>query len=167
MVMKRAYNSPFAIGQDVVDKDGEWLGAVQARFKKYILVESGDLFVKAYYVPVSLAEPTIANDTVRLTVDEADLLRKGLDTVPGDLYDDAPEPESYQVRGVPMFARGPLSPAETGHYLYGPNSPGINTDAAGSYRREDVVPVPQHYVANRRKLYKTSHARPPRAISAD
>jgi hypothetical protein len=59
------------------------------------------------------------------------------------------------VKGVPLFARGPLSPAETGHYNYGPNFPGINTDAAGSYRPEEVRPVPQKYVADRRSLYKS------------
>ena len=50
------------------------------------------------------------------------------------------------LSGVAQFARGPLSPAETGHYNYGKHYPGINTDASGSYHREEVVPHPQKYV---------------------
>ena len=73
--------------------------------------------------------------------------------MPGDLYDETPEHGVPVVRGAAQFARRPLSPAETGHYNYGPNYPGINTDAAGSYHPEEVRPVPQKYVGDRRSLY--------------
>jgi hypothetical protein len=42
----------FELGQEVFDQDGKKLGKVQARFNRYILVERGGLFVKAYYVPL-------------------------------------------------------------------------------------------------------------------
>ena len=160
--------SRFRIGQDVVDKDGNWLGTVQARFgNRYILVERGGLFVKAYYVPQNLTSDSVQNNVVRLTVNEAYLLNRDLDNLPDDLYEEQPEPGVPQIKGIPMFARGPLSPAETGHYNYGPNYPGINTDASGSYHREEVVPAPQRYVADRRRLYATDRTVPPRAISPD
>ena len=47
-----AYVPPlFDLGLEVVDKDGKRLGKIEARFSRYILVERGGLFVKAYYVP--------------------------------------------------------------------------------------------------------------------
>src|SRR5260370_30965152 len=66
-----------------------------------------------------------------------------LKRVPDALYVESPEYGVPDVSGVAQFARGPLSPAETGHYNYGPHWPGINTDASGSYRREEVMPTPQ------------------------
>jgi hypothetical protein len=157
----------YPLGQDVVDQDGNWLGTVQARFSRYILVDNGELFVRAYYIPQSLIEENPHNGALRLTVSEADLLRRGLDRVPADLHEEEPEFGFPQTRGTPMFARGPLSPAETGHYNYGPNSPGINTDAAGSYRPEEVRPIPQKYVADRRALYTTRKPIPPRVVSSN
>jgi hypothetical protein len=61
---------------------------------------------------------------------------------------------------VPLYGRSPLSPAETGHYNYGPNYPGINTDASGSYRRDEVRPDPERYVGERRKVLAARRARP-------
>jgi hypothetical protein len=159
--------SKFKIGQDVLAKDGEWLGTVQARFPNYMLVDRGGLSTKVYYVPPRFIEDEVKNNTVRLKVNELDLLKRNLDAMPDDLYNESPELGVPQVKGVPLFARGPLSPAETGHYNYGPNFPGINTDATGSYHPEEVRPVPQKYVADRRGLYNTRKNLSPRVVSPD
>jgi hypothetical protein len=143
----------FIIGQEVLDKNGESLGTVKARFERYILAERGGLFARPLYVPIAATEDEIKNNVVRLAVSEQDLLERGLDSVPNDLYEEAPDPGRPVLNGVPLFASGQLSPAETGHYNYGPNSPGINTDASGSYHREEVAPSPQRYVGERRKSY--------------
>lgn len=143
----------FLIGQEVVDKNGESLGLVKARFERYILAEGGGLFAKPFYVPIADTDNEIKNNVVRLMVSEQDLLERGLDRVPNDLYEEAPDAGRPVLNGVPLFASGQLSPAQTGHYNYGPNSPGINTDASGSYHREEVAPSPQRYVGERRKTY--------------
>ncbi|HTK09563.1 MAG TPA: hypothetical protein VL485_20505 [Ktedonobacteraceae bacterium] len=160
------YRTPFSIGQRVLDKDGELLGTVQARFKHYVLVEQGDVFVQAFYVPHSVINQT-SSEQLRLTVSQEDLLKRGLNVVPDDLYEEQPEPERFATTGVPMFASGPLSPAETGHYNYGPNYPGINTDASGSYLREEVSPKPYRYVGERRKVYAGEKALPPRVATSN
>ena len=158
----------YTIGQEVVDKDGVSLGTVQARFDRYILAERGGLFVKALYVPLTVIESEVQNNVIRLTVSEHNLLDRGLDSVPNDLYFDVPETGRPELTGIPMYARGPLSPAETGHYNYGPNSPGINTDASGSYRRDEVVPTPQRYVSPRRgRVYATDRPLPPRSTNPE
>lgn len=144
--------SQYTIGQEVVDKNGEWLGTVQARFDNYILVDRGGLVIKPYYVPSSLISSGAESGDIRLAVSEVDLLNRGLDTIPDDLYNETLDADLSRVTGVPLFARGPLSPAETGHYNYGPNYPGINTDASGSYQRDYVVPAPSKYVGERRKV---------------
>ncbi|HLG76755.1 MAG TPA: hypothetical protein VKX46_10085 [Ktedonobacteraceae bacterium] len=149
----------FQLGEDVLDKDGEWIGMVQARFSRYILVDRGGLTVRVYYVPLSLIAQDTEKHALRLTVGEEDLYRRGLDSVPDDLYDEQPDPGLPRLTGVPLFARGPLSPAQTGHYNYGPNFPGINTDAAGSYYPEEVRPSPQKYVGERRKSPASGRAR--------
>jgi len=150
----------FLIGQDVLDKNGEPLGEVKARFDSYILAERGGLFAKPLYIPIAATEDEIKNNVVRLRVSEAELLDRGLDVLPHDLYDETPDPGRPALNGVPLFANGPLSPAETGHYNYGPNYPGINTDASGSYHREEVAPSPQRYVGVRRKTYVARKAIP-------
>jgi hypothetical protein len=142
-------HTKYALRQEVVDKNGTSLGMVQARFDNYILV--GEAFVKPYYVPLDVINDNATDDIIRLTVSEAALLEMGLESMPDDLYNEMPEPEVPQVNGVPLFARRPLSPAQTGHYNYGPNYPGINTDASGSYPYDEVRPVPQRYVSVRRK----------------
>jgi hypothetical protein len=146
-------SSQFQIGQDVVDREGNWLGIVQARFSHYLLVDNAALLVKAYYIPHSWIERDGKDNVLHLNVSEADLLRRGLDRVPADLYEETPEFGVPQIKGVPLYARKPLSPAETGHYNYGPNFPGINTDAAGSYYPEEVRPIPQKYVGDRNTIY--------------
>ena len=155
-------NSRFQIGQAVVDKDGHWVGTLQARFGRYILAERGGLVITAFYIPTTMTQETIDNNTVRLTVREAELKAGGYNSVPDDLYSDVPEFEVPQTTGVPMLANDPLSPAETGHYNYGPNFPGINTDASGSYRRDEVMPAPQHYVSDwkRRRSYAEQKINP-------
>lgn len=162
------FASRYSIGQEVVDKDRVWLGTVQARFDRYILVERGGLFGKALYVPITVIEDEVKNNVLHLTESEDDLLARGLDSVPNDLYFDMPETSRPALTGVPMFARGPLSPAETGHYNYGPNYPGINTDASGSYHRDEVISTPQRYVGPRRaRAYVTDKPLPPRATNPE
>jgi hypothetical protein len=160
------YRTPYVIGQRVFDKDGELLGTVEARFKHYVLVEQGDVFVQTFYIPHSVIEQ-VSPEQLRLAVSQEDLLKRGLNAVPDDLYEERPEPERFETTGVPMFANGPLSPAETGHYNYGPNYPGINTDASGSYLREEVVPKPYRYVGERRKVYADEKKRIPRVAASN
>lgn len=136
----------YKIGQGVVDSKGAWLGKVQARFPHYILVERGGLNLKIFYVPDSAIREQVKNNTLSLTMSETELVNAGYNAVPEDLYEDIPDVGVPVVRGAPQFARRPLSPAETGHYNYGKHSPGINTDAGGSYLREEVNPRPQRYV---------------------
>lgn len=155
----------FKIGQNVVDSQRKWLGKVEARFSRYILVERGRLFGSVYYVPQSAARDEIKNNTILLTISEEELLSRGLNNVPDDLYDEVPEHGVPVVRGSAQFARRPLSPAETGHYAYGRRSPGINTDASGSYHRSEVLPRPQTYVTE--DVYTTDEPIPARVISAD
>ncbi len=156
----------FTIGQEVIDKEGKNLGKVRARFSRYILVERGGLFVKAYYVPHS-AINEIIKGTIHLAQTEDGLREHGYNHVPDDLYEESPEYGQPDITGVAQFARGPLSPAETGHYNYGSKSPGINTDASGSYHREDVLPIPQRTVGERRRIYTTNKPIPPRETSPD
>jgi hypothetical protein len=155
----------FKIGQGVVDSEGESLGKVRARFPNYILVERAGIFSKVYYVPQGAAKDEIRNNIIYLTMSEADLQRMGLNSVPDNLYDETPEHGVPVVRGAAQFARRPLSPAETGHYNYGRRWPGINTDASGSYHRQEVLPTPQDYVTE--GVYSTDKHIPPRSISPD
>jgi len=155
----------FKIGMGVVDSQRKWLGNVQARFSRYILVERGRLFGSVYYVPQSAVRDEIKNNTILLTISEEELLSRGLNAIPDDLYDDVPEHGVPVVRGAAQFARRPLSPAETGHYAYGRLSPGMNTDASGSYLRSEVLPRPQTYVTE--DMYTTDKPIPARVISPD
>lgn len=155
----------FKIGMNVLDSQRNWLGKVQARFTRYILVERGRVFRSVYYVPQNFVREEIKNNTLVLTISEEELLNRGYNNIPEDLYDDVPEAVFPVVRGAAQFARRPLSPAETGHYAYGRRSPGINTDASGSYYRSDVLPVPQTYVTE--DVYSTDEPIPARVISPD
>jgi len=155
----------YKIGMNVLDSERNWLGKVQARFTRYILVERGGFFGRVYYVPQSVVRDEIKNNTIVLTISEEELLNRGYTNIPDDLYADVPEPGFPVVRGAAQFARRPLSPAETGHYAYGRRSPGINTDASGSYRRSEVLPRPQTYVTE--DVYTTDEPIPERAISPD
>jgi len=155
----------FKIGQGVIDAQGKWLGRIQARFRRYLLVERGSFLPKVYYVPLSAMEDQSRNDMVFLTLSEEDLARMHLDKLPDDLYDELSDAEIPRVRGIPQFARRPLSPAETGHYNYGKIWPGMNTDASGSYHREEVLPQPRDYVTE--GIYSTDVPIPPRDINPD
>ena len=155
----------FKIGMSVLDSERNGLGKVQARFTRYILVERGGVFGKAYYVPQSVVRDEIKNNTIVLTISEEELLNRGYNNIPDDLHENVPEYGVPLVRGAAQFARRPLSPAETGHYAYGRRSPGINTDASGSYQRGDVLPRPQTYVTE--DMYATDEPIPARAISPD
>lgn len=145
----------FQLGQDVVDSDGNKVGKVQARFTRHLLVERRGLFSRAYYIPQTTIS-TQSNGALHLSLSEAELREHGYTSIPDDLYNEVAEPGVPEVfSGVPKVARRPLSPAQTGHYHYGRHWPGINTDATGSYHREEVLPIPQHMVKsageNRRK----------------
>lgn len=164
-VYRKVDPAKFKIGQNVVDSQRQWLGKVEARFSRYLLVQRGRLFGSVYYVPQSATRDEIKNNTVFLTLSEADLLNMGFNNIPEDLYDEVPEAGVPVVRGAAQFARRPLSPAETGHYSYGRRSPGMNTDASGSYRREEVLPRPQTYVTE--DVYTTDEPIPSRVISPD
>lgn len=147
----------FELGQEVFDSNRNKIGKVQARFARYLLVESGGLFGRAYYIPRSIIEKAGSkNSELFVSTNKTEMRELGFQNVPEDLYDDVPEPGVPQIfSGVPKFAKRPLSPAQTGHYHYGRRWPGINTDAAGSYHREEVLPIPQKLVEaseeNRRK----------------
>ena len=135
----------FELGEEAQDRDGKKLGKVRARFSQYILIERGGLFSKAYYVPKSAVVSNVKG-VIRLSLSEQDLRQQGLDSVPDDLYQEAPEMEIPHVTGVPLVGLKPLSPAETGHYNYGRRWPGMNTDASHSYHRDEVMPAPQRVV---------------------
>ncbi len=160
-------SSKYLLGQDVVEKSGNWIGVVQGRFAHYILIDRGDVFSKAYYVPHSVIQEMDSKGALHLSINESDLQERGLDRVPDDLYEEVPQYGAPKVTGVPLYAQRPLSPAETGHYNYGPNFPGINTDASGSYRPDEVRPTPQKYVAARNRNYATRKSIPPRVVSSN
>jgi hypothetical protein len=155
----------YKIGQNVVDAQGSWLGKIQARFSRYILVERGRLAPKVYYVPQSAIKEQIRNNTLFLTLSEDDLVSGGFTSVPDDLYGEFAEPALPRVRGIPQFGRRPLSPAETGHYVYGRRGPGINTDASGSYHRDEVLPEPRTYVTE--GVVATDEPIPPRPLNPE
>lgn len=159
--------SRFQLGEQVVDKDGYIIGKVEARFTNYILVERSGLLVTTYYIPQSLVQTDTRRGLVRLPLSEDELVHNGYNAVPYDLYDEAPEYGEPVTTGVAQYARGPLSPAETGHYNYGPNFPGMNTDASGSYHHDEVRPTPQRYVGDRRRLYATDKTLPKRATNPE
>ena len=155
----------YKLHQNVVDSQGKWLGEIRARFPRYILVERGGLLPKVYYVPQSAIRDEAKDNTIFLALSEDDLVRMELNRLPDDLYFETPDLGLAPVRGIPQFARRPLSPAETGHYNYGRMSPGINTDASGSYHRDEVQPHPRDYVTE--GVYATEKQIPPRIISPD
>jgi hypothetical protein len=136
----------FQLGQEVLDSDGNKIGKVQACFTRHLLVERRGLFSRAYYVPQTTIRKQ-SNGVLHLSLSEAELREHGYNSIPDDLYNEVAEPGVPEVfSGVPKVARSPLSPAQTGHYHYGRHWPGINTDATGSYHREEVLPIPQKLV---------------------
>src|SRR5437588_5860562 len=103
----------YKIGQNVIDSQGKWLGTIQARFSRYLLVERGRLLPKVYYVPQSAIGEQVGHNRIFLTMSEDDLVRLGLTSIPDDLYAETPEHGFPRTRGAAQFARRPLSPAET------------------------------------------------------
>jgi hypothetical protein len=85
----------------VVDKDGKELGTIRglSRPSRYLLVESGGIVPKVYYIPPS-AISSNANGIIRLSLTEDDLRRQGLSTIPDDLY---AEPGAPDVNDLPQF----------------------------------------------------------------
>ena len=164
-VRQKADPWKFKIGMNVLDSQRKWIGKVQARFSRHILVERGRFFRNVYYIPLNVVRDEVKSSTIALTISEEELLNREYNNIPDDLYADAPEHGFPVVRGAAQFARRPLSPAETGHYAYGRRSPGINTDASGSYHRSEVLPSPQTYVTE--DMYTTDEPIPARAISPD
>lgn len=68
-------------------------------------------------------------------VNEAPLIRKDTGTTSFQVMDGV-----IDISGASLVSKRPLSPAETGHYHYGPLGPGINTDASGSYAPYEIDP---------------------------
>jgi hypothetical protein len=131
-----------AAGQHVYDAQGSRVGKILVSFPRYILVERGVIFRRSYYVPLSLVQG-VEGQRVRLAVSEATLAERGYANVPGELYH-VPRPSGGTVfpdiSDASWLGKYPPTPAETGHYHYGPLGPGINTDASGSYAPYEIDP---------------------------
>jgi hypothetical protein len=149
-------------GQEVYDAEGVRLGRITARFPAYVLVERGWVFPRVYYVPRALIR-RVEGVRVFLLVSEATLVARGYRSVPDDLYQDESPSGVVDIAGVSLLGKYPLTPAETGHYYSGPHSPGINTDASGSYAPYEIDPwgQPAHHPI---KLYTTATCLAPRVI---
>lgn len=130
------------VGQQVYDTQGAHLGKVAVRFPLYLLIERGWLFPRVYYVPLSLVAQ-VKGPSLWLNVSEATLKAEDFAQVPMEINDTPAPPASedrIDISDVSSLSMSPLSPAQTGHYHYGPHSPGINTDAGGSYTHAEVDP---------------------------
>ncbi len=129
-------------GQHVYDAQGARVGKITVCFPGYLLVERGMMFRRSYYVPRWLVEG-VEGQRVQLAVREARLAERGSATVPSDLYH-VPRPSGGTVypdiSDASWLGKYPPTPAETGHYHYGPLEPGINTDASGSYAPYEIDP---------------------------
>ena len=78
-----------------------------------------------------------------MNVSEATLKADDYAQVPLEINDTPAPPASedrIDISDVSSLGMSPLTPAETGHYHYGPHSPGMNTDAGGSYTHAEVDP---------------------------
>ncbi len=129
-------------GQHVYDDQGTRVGKIIVRFPRYLQVERGLIFRRSYYVPLSLVQ-RVEGKRVWLKVSEATLAERGYGKVPSELYH-VPRtsgatvfPDISDASWLGMY---PPTPAETGHYHYGPLGPGINTDAGGSYAPHEIDP---------------------------
>jgi hypothetical protein len=130
------------VGQRVYDTQGARVGKVAVRFPLYLLIERGWLFPRVYYVPLSLIA-RVEGTALWLNVSEALLKARDYAQVPLEINDTPAPPASedrIDISDVSSLGLTPLTPAETGHYHYGPHSPGINTDAGGSYTHAEVDP---------------------------
>ena len=130
------------VGQQVYDTQGTRVGKVAVRFPLYILIERGWLFPRVYYVPLSLID-RVEGPLLWLSVSEAMLKAREYAQVPLEINDTPAPPASedrIDISDVSSLGLAPLTPAETGHYHYGPHSPGMNTDAGGSYIHAEIDP---------------------------
>ena len=130
------------VGQRVYDTQGVRVGKVAVRFPLFILIERGWIFPRVYYVPLSLID-RMEGPLLWLNVSEATLKARDYAQVPQEI-NDAPAPPASEncidISDVSSLGMSPLTPAETGHYHYGPHSPGMNTDAGGSYTHAEIDP---------------------------
>ena len=130
------------VGQQVYDTQGARVGKVAVRFPLYLLIERGWIFPRVYYVPLSLID-RVEGPLLWLSVSEATLKAREYAQVPLEINDTPAPPASedrIDISDVSSLGLFPLTPAETGHYHYGPHSPGINTDAGGSYTQAEIDP---------------------------
>ena len=130
------------VGQQVYDTQGAQVGKIAVRFPLYLLIERGWIFPRVYYVPLSLVAH-VKGPSLWLNVSEATLKAEDFAQVPMEI-NDAPTPPASEDRidisDVSSLGLSPLTPAQTGHYHYGPHGPGINTDAGGSYTPAEIDP---------------------------
>ena len=71
------------LGQEVFDGDGNRLGKIQARFERYVLVERGGLFGRAYYVPRAVIGQS-GDGALSLDMSEAEMRKRGFHQVPDE-----------------------------------------------------------------------------------
>jgi len=130
------------VGQQVYDTQGAQVGKVAVCFPLYLLIEQGWIFPQVYYVPLSLIE-RVEGPSLWLNISKATLKEHDYAQVPMEI-NDAPAPpvseDLIDISDVSSLGMSPLTPAQTGHYHYGPHSPGINTDAGGSYTHAEIDP---------------------------
>ena len=130
------------VDQQVYDSQGVRVGKVAVCFPLYLLIERGWIFPRGYYVPRSLVA-RVQGSSLWLNVSEAVLKARDYAQVPLEI-NDAPAPlanaDRIDISDLSSLGMSPLTPAETGHYHYGPHSPGINTDAGGSYTQAEMDP---------------------------
>lgn len=129
-------------GQLVFDVLGARVGKVATRFPLYMLVERGWIFPQVYYVPLALISH-FKEQALWLSISQKELTAQDFAQIP-QAINDLPAPPASEDRidisDVSSLGMSALSPAETGHYHYGPHSPGMNTDAGGSYTPAEVDP---------------------------
>jgi hypothetical protein len=129
-------------GQNVYDAQGARVGKILTRFPRYLLVERGIILRRTYYIPVGLVR-RVEDQRVMLAVSEATLIERGYTNAPGELYHTPRIAGGIvypDISAASQLGKFPPTPAETGHYHYGPYSPGINTDAGGSYAPHEIDP---------------------------
>ena len=130
------------VGLRVYDTQGKQIGKIAVRFPLYLLIERGRIFPRVYYVPLALVA-RINGPSLWLSVSEATLKAQDCAQVPLAINDAPASPANehlLDISGVSSLGLSPLTPAETGHYHYGPHSPGMNTDAGGSYTPAEIDP---------------------------
>jgi hypothetical protein len=130
------------VGQQVYDTQDVRVGKVAVCFPLYLLIERGWIFPRVYYVPLSLVA-RVKGPSLWLNVSEATLKADDFAQVPLAINDTPAPPASedrIDISDVSSLGVSPLTPAETGHYHYGPHSPGMNTDAGGSYTHAEIDP---------------------------